>query len=367
MVRADSGFPRHFLAAAVHRLGAARREGAAAPAQFGDRGDDAGNLHQGRALRPRIGLQMRHAGDQAAGVGMLRIGQHLIDRRLLHLPAGIHDDDPLGHFRNRAHVVGNQDHGGIGLLLKLLQQVENLRLHGDVQRRRRLVGDQHLRLAGQRHRDHHALAHAAGQLVGILLDPLLRRRDTDRPQHLDGPVVRFPPAEALVQADGLADLVADRVDRVERGHRLLEDHRDIVAAHLAHPRLGRVEQVFAGKADGALGDPARRHRHQPHDGERRHALAAAGFADDAQRPARRQIEAQAVDHPRDRAVLEIEFDRQSLDLEQRAHRCLSFGLKASFRPSPIRLTDSTVMKMARPGKVTGHQASRICGRLTLIR
>ena len=70
---------------------------------------------------------------------------------------------------------------------------------------------------------------------------------------------------------------------------------------------------------------------------------------------------------RDRAVLEIEFDRQSLDLEQRAHRCLSFGLKASFRPSPIRLTDSTVMKMARPGKVTGHQASRICGRLTLIR
>ena len=310
---------------------------------------------------------MGHAGDQAAGVGMLRIGQHLVDRRFLDLAAGIHDDDPLGHFRNRAHVVCNQDDGGVGLLLKLFQQIENLRLHGDVERRRRLVGDQHLRLAGQRHGDHYALAHAARKLMRIFVDAFFRRRNADRPEHFDGPVVRFPPAEALVQADGFADLVADRVNRVERGHRFLEDHRDVVSAHVAHPRLGGVEQVLAGQPDRALGDPARRHRHQPHDGERGHALAAAGFTDDAERPAGRQFEAQSVDDPGDRAVLEVELDRQALDFEQRAHRCLSFGLKASFRPSPIRLTDSTVMKMARPGKVTGHQASRICGRLTLIR
>ena len=170
-----------------------------------------------------------------------------------------------------------------------------------------------------------------------------------------------------MQADGLADLVADRVDRVERGHRLLEDHRDVVAAHVAHPRLGGVEQVFAGKPDFTIRNAPRRHRHQPHDGERRHALAAAGFADNAKGPAGLQIEAEPVDHARDSAVLQVELDRQAPDFEQRAHRCLSFGLKASFRPSPIRLTDSTVMKMARPGKVTGHQASRICGRLTLIR
>jgi hypothetical protein len=42
-----------------------------------------------------------------------------------------------------------------------MKQFENLRLNGHVERRRRLVGDQKLRLVGERHRDHHALALAA--------------------------------------------------------------------------------------------------------------------------------------------------------------------------------------------------------------
>jgi hypothetical protein len=51
-----------------------------------------------------------------------------------------------------------------------LHQVEDLRLDGDVERGRRLVGDQQRRAAGQRHRDHRPLAHAARQLVRIIVD-----------------------------------------------------------------------------------------------------------------------------------------------------------------------------------------------------
>ena len=71
-------------------------------------------------------------------------------------------------------------------LLQLAQQLEDLRLHGDVERRRRLVGDQQLRSAGDRHRDHDALAHAARELVRILLEALRRRRDADLLEQLDG-------------------------------------------------------------------------------------------------------------------------------------------------------------------------------------
>ena len=46
----------------------------------------------------------------------------------------------------------------------------------------------------------------------------------------------------------------DGVDRIERGHRLLEDHRDLVAADLLHLLLGRVEQVPALEADLAADD-----------------------------------------------------------------------------------------------------------------
>ena len=46
---------------------------------------------------------------------------------------------------------------------------EHLRLGHHVERRRRLVGDHELGPAGQRERDHHALAHAARELVRVLV------------------------------------------------------------------------------------------------------------------------------------------------------------------------------------------------------
>ena len=70
--------------------------------------------------------------------------------------------------------------------LQIEDDVENLRLDGDVERGGRLVGDQHLRIAGERHGDHGALAHAAGQLMRIFLGALLRFRDAGQAQHLDG-------------------------------------------------------------------------------------------------------------------------------------------------------------------------------------
>ena len=66
------------------------------------------------------------------------------------------------------------------------QQVEDLRLDGDVERRGRLVGDQQRGLAGQRHGDHDALAHAARQAVRIVVDALGRRGDAHQLEHLDG-------------------------------------------------------------------------------------------------------------------------------------------------------------------------------------
>ena len=56
----------------------------------------------------------------------------------------------------------------------------------------------------------------------------------------------------------LHDLLSDRQDRIERGHRLLEDHRDVAAAHLAHLLVGEIEQVAALEQDAARGDAAGR-------------------------------------------------------------------------------------------------------------
>src|SRR3546814_17068634 len=52
---------------------------------------------------------------------------------------------------------------------------QHLRLNGDIERGGRLVRQQQLRPAGQRHGDHHPLAHAAGELVRVVVQALARQ------------------------------------------------------------------------------------------------------------------------------------------------------------------------------------------------
>ena len=68
---------------------------------------------------------------------------------------------------------------------------QHLRLHGDVEGGRRLVGDDELRAPGHRHGDHRALAHAAGELVRILPGAPGRVGDVDLAQELDGALARL--------------------------------------------------------------------------------------------------------------------------------------------------------------------------------
>ena len=142
---------------------------------------------------------------------------------------------------------------------RFAHQLDDLRLHGHVERGGRLVGDQEIRPAGERDGDHHALPHAAGKLVRVILHPPLGCGDADARQRLDRQLVGFPPVLALVQHEHLGDLPADRRDRIERRHRLLEDHGDAIAAQRA--LLGRRK---------AAGSPGRQ------TGWRRRRSTAAG-------------------------------------------------------------------------------------------
>jgi len=108
--------------------------------------------------------------------------------------------------------------------------------------------------------------------------------------------------------------IITRVQRVQRGHRLLEDHRDLVAADPLHLGLGERQQVAAAVADAPAGDPARRVRDEAQDGQRGDALAAAGFPHDAQGLATAQVEGEAV-HRADRPGRGAEFGPQLLHRE----------------------------------------------------
>ena len=59
--------------------------------------------------------------------------------------------------------------------------------------------------------------------------------DADTVQQLDGPVVDLLTRQAVVQAQRLGHLPADPVDRVQRGDRLLKDHRHLPSAKATPP------------------------------------------------------------------------------------------------------------------------------------
>jgi hypothetical protein len=92
--------------------------------------------------------------------------------------------------------------------------------------------------------------------VWILLQAPLAVGDADELKQFER--ARFGLRGRHLQMDEqrLHDLLADREDRVERGHRLLEDHRDVAAADLAHLLGGELEQVATFEQHPPFGHPA---------------------------------------------------------------------------------------------------------------
>jgi len=144
-----------------------RRQRHAAPRDFG----------QGGEQRLRVGVT--HPKGTSSGT---RTGEEFLAVGDFDQFAGVHDADAVRHFGDDAEIVGNQQHAHAALALELCQQVEDLCLHGDVECRRRLVGDQQVGLAGQRDGDHHALLHATRELEGVFVESPLRVGDADLAQ-----------------------------------------------------------------------------------------------------------------------------------------------------------------------------------------
>ena len=165
---------------------------------------------------------------------------------LLHDHAAVHHHHVVGNVSDHAEVVRDQDHSSAELLLQPVDHLQHLRLDRHVQRGRGLVSDEQRRAQGHRHGDHGPLAHAAGELVRVVIDPPVGLRDAHQSQQLDRPLLRGLLRDLLVvQPDHLDDLPADLVERVQARQRILEDHADLGAPDAGHLGLTHREQVTA--------------------------------------------------------------------------------------------------------------------------
>src|SRR5205085_9267511 len=104
-------------------------------------------------------------------------------------------------------------------------------------------------------------------------------------------------AQSLVQADHLGNLVADRVDRIERGHWLLEDDCDLLAADFLHVLRPKWHEIAASPEDLSPGDATRWHGNELEHRQGGDGFAATGFANQSERLTAVDGQINAVDRP----------------------------------------------------------------------
>ena len=300
-----------FGVAQARRIAAARRERAAfqRPGRIGRPPRDR------RQRRMRRGIDLGKRRQQRLGVGHPHFLEQGRRRRALDHAAGIHHRDLVGAAGDDAEIVGDQDHRHVPAALLARQQIENLRLDRDVERGGRLVRDQQFRFAGQRDRNRHPLPHAAGELMRILLQPLLGRGNADRGEQFDAAFGRGRQIEFEMLLQRLDQLGADGQHRIERRHRVLEHHRERPAAQLAQLLRRQLQQVLPVEHHAA-GELCLL-RQQLQDRARQHGLAATGFADDAERPPGADGEVDMIDRAQI-AARRRQIDRDILDGKQRS-------------------------------------------------
>ena len=196
----------------------------------------------------------RNRTKQTLGIFMARIIENVFSRTSLADTSAVHNYDLIGHLRDNTQVMRNDNDGHVQFFLKVQHQLQNLCLNRNVQSGRRLICDQDRRLHNESHSNHNTLAHTAGELMRILLHTALRIIDTDHLEHLDGIGLSLFLGLIRMDTDCFRNLISYRVDRIQRCHRILEDHRTVLSAEFLHLLLAIVRDVLTLEQDLAFCD-----------------------------------------------------------------------------------------------------------------
>src|SRR5262249_47352349 len=122
---------------------------------------------------------------------------------------------------------------------------------------------------------------AAAKLVWIVIQAPACLGNAHAIQHLNCALLGGISIKLQVCLNSLCDLIPHGIDRVQRGHRILKDHRDLCAAQLMQLVLAELEDVVALERHPAANNLAWRYD-ESHDRERGHAFTAAALPNNAQ-------------------------------------------------------------------------------------
>ena len=196
--------------------------------------------------------------------------------------ARIHHDHCIAQLAHHTQIMGDEKHGSVHLPVQVPDQIQNLRLNRHIQCRRGFIGDQDLRLTGQRHGNHHTLTHTSGHLMRILMSSHFRIGDSHCPHHIHSFLHGLFFVHTPMKSQRLRDLLSALDNRIQRSHRFLKNHGHLVSPQFLHLFFGKFNQILPFIQDLASRNPSGRIGNQLQNRQRRHALAASALSHDSQ-------------------------------------------------------------------------------------
>ena len=221
--------------------------------------------------------------------------------------AGIHHRDAPGDAAHHREIMRDEEIAQAELLLQVQQQIDDLGLHRNVERRDRFVADDEFRPQRERAGNADALSLAAGEFMRVAV--AAGAGQADDLQQFDDAIGALFSRNAAGDIERLGDAVVDAHARIERTIGILKhelqaaaDVREMFCTILAGDGFAEQFDVASGRRDQA--------DQQPADGR----FAGAGFADQAKRFPGRDIEADLVDRMKlQRRAALVGPDRENLD------------------------------------------------------
>jgi hypothetical protein len=133
----------------------------------------------------------------------------------LHYSSGVHHRELVAHLGDNPEIVGDENQSEAMFALQLAQQIEILRLDGQIEAGGRFIGNQQTRLARHGNGADDALPHAPRHFMRKLFDPGFRRCNAHRFQQCDCAAPGGGTRDIFMHADRLGDLIAHRKQRIE--------------------------------------------------------------------------------------------------------------------------------------------------------
>jgi hypothetical protein len=194
--------------------------------------------------------------------------------------------DGFSEFGGEVQGVGDDDEGEVLFTVQVDEELGEVRGGGAVERAGGFVGEEEFGLVDEGAHDGDALAFAAGELAGSVFKS---RAEGDAIEEFAG-AVRGAGAEGAVFGGECGDEDVFEDGALGQKVMALEDEADLAVAEVGEGEVVESGEVLAIEADGAGGGAV-----EGADDIEEGAFAGAGWADDGEGIAGREVEVDAVE------------------------------------------------------------------------